>query len=58
VRRGRSQGPQGGIGAGRNGRRVRTLIEGADGEVGAEECEEKLEVRREGEPVREGERLG
>jgi predicted RNase H-like nuclease (RuvC/YqgF family) len=28
VQRGRSQGPQGGIGAGRNGRRVRTLVEG------------------------------
>ena len=30
------------------------LVEGPDGEVGAEECEQKLEARREGEPAREG----
>jgi len=30
------------------------LVEGPDGEVGAEEGEQKLEARREGEPAREG----
>jgi hypothetical protein len=39
-------------------RGVWTLVEGADGEVGMEEGEEKLEARHEGEPTREGERLG
>lgn len=34
------------------------LVDGADGEVGAEEGEEQLEARREGEAAREGERLG
>jgi hypothetical protein len=59
ARRGQSQGPQGRIGAGRDRRRgVWTLVEGADGEVGMEEGEEKLEARHEGEPTREGERLG
>ena len=33
------------------------LVEGADGEVGAEEGEQKLEARREREPAREGQRF-